>query len=48
MDQHADFNVVDTAGDGREALEHCDPSQPDIVQWIFVCREWMGLKLYLR
>ncbi|MDQ0496344.1 DNA-binding NarL/FixJ family response regulator/signal transduction histidine kinase [Paenibacillus brasilensis] len=31
FDQHADFNVVGTAGDGREALEHCDRSQPDIV-----------------
>ncbi|PNQ78094.1 MULTISPECIES: hybrid sensor histidine kinase/response regulator transcription factor [Paenibacillus] len=31
LDQHADFNVVGTARDGREALEHCDRSQPDIV-----------------
>lgn len=31
LDQHADFIVVGTAGDGREALEHCERSQPDIV-----------------
>ncbi|MDK8183272.1 hybrid sensor histidine kinase/response regulator transcription factor [Paenibacillus sp. UMB4589-SE434] len=29
--QHTDFTVVGTAGSGREALEHCERSQPDIV-----------------
>ncbi|MEK5205147.1 hybrid sensor histidine kinase/response regulator transcription factor [Bacillus sp. FSL R10-2789] len=31
LDQHTDFNVVGTASDGGEALEHCERSQPDIV-----------------
>jgi DNA-binding NarL/FixJ family response regulator/signal transduction histidine kinase len=31
LDQHADFTVVGKAGDGCEALEHCERSQPDIV-----------------
>ena len=31
LDQHAEFKVVSTARDGREVLEHCDRSQPDIV-----------------
>ncbi len=49
LDQHAEFKVVSTARDGREVLEHCDRCQPDIVLiWIFVCREWTELRLYLR
>lgn len=31
LDRHAGFNVVGTAMDGEEALEHCERSQPDIV-----------------
>ncbi|KPV58661.1 chemotaxis protein CheY [Paenibacillus sp. A3] len=31
LEQHADFIVVGTAGDGHEALEHCERSRPDIV-----------------
>ncbi|MDZ5610137.1 response regulator, partial [Bacillus pseudomycoides] len=31
LEQHADFTVVGKAKDGREALEYCDQSHPDIV-----------------
>ncbi|MBU7318183.1 helix-turn-helix transcriptional regulator [Paenibacillus oleatilyticus] len=31
LEQHADFIIVGTAGDGHEALEHCERSRPDIV-----------------
>jgi len=31
LDQHVDFIVVGKAKDGREALEHCEHSHPDIV-----------------
>lgn len=31
LEQQAEFIVVGKAGDGREALEHCERSQPDIV-----------------
>ncbi|WP_339268978.1 hybrid sensor histidine kinase/response regulator transcription factor [Paenibacillus sp. FSL W8-0187] len=31
LEQHAEFIVVGKAGDGREALEHCERTQPDIV-----------------
>jgi len=41
LDQHADFIVVGTAGDGREALEHCEQSQTDIVL-MDICMQGMG------
>ncbi|MEP9409689.1 hybrid sensor histidine kinase/response regulator transcription factor [Peribacillus frigoritolerans] len=47
LDQHADFTVVGKAGDGCQALEHCERSQPDIVLMDIRMQEMDGLEALL-
>ncbi|AIQ68027.1 hybrid sensor histidine kinase/response regulator transcription factor [Paenibacillus graminis] len=47
LDQHVDFNVIGTAGNGREALEHCERSRPDIVLMDFRMQGIDGLETLL-
>ncbi|PHD74522.1 two-component system sensor histidine kinase/response regulator [Bacillus sp. AFS043905] len=47
LDQYADFTVVGKAGDGCEALEHCERSQPDIVLMDIRMQEMDGLEALL-
>jgi DNA-binding NarL/FixJ family response regulator/signal transduction histidine kinase len=47
LDQHADFTVVGKAGDGGEALEHCERLQPDIVLMDIRMQEMDGLEALL-
>ncbi|OPH48469.1 two-component system sensor histidine kinase/response regulator [Paenibacillus ferrarius] len=47
LDQHPDFIVVGQAGDGHEALEHCERSQPDIVLMDILMQGMDGLEALL-